>query len=424
MTDVFQGYHALQWYCDARTSSPVMHSMLIKLGIDVDAVDQRADPHSLSSHPCGCRGPAIVVRRTALGCACRNANVKAVSTLLQHGAEARGIAPVMKKQQTRRGKGGQHRLRRGERRNAAQDETQAVYPSPLQELLSQEMHGPHPGKHVWKYHLSESDEERDAYLDEDEYGDGLPMLRSLMSSHSYSHDGKVPASSSSYSITNAFSNPGRNRNLKNSMTSSQVQQRKDHDGTWCAECATDYRIWEPWPESEFEEALARERRRARYFAQVERTGRRMHRCAQLLVDYHCPLPPTPLSEGDDEDYDDDSAFDCFLKTVWRFLGPLAVCWRETTASREGGGGAGLGAHDTALDRIMNLPSTATFPPFGDLCDLLLESAGYAEKGSVASLLLAQGRMTRGWERPVMLIAQHPGPWRPLSKVSSSISMGS
>lgn len=257
-----------------------------------------------------------------------------------------------------------------------------VYPSPLQELLCQKMQGPHPGKQAWTYHLSEEDEEKDAYLDDEEW-DRLPEFRSLVGVVMTIPPTSIPAL-----------NPEEEEEVEEEEGGKRSSVYLPHDRTWCTECAADYHIFEPWPESEEEEAGARERRRARYFMQVERVGRRMQICAQLLIDYHCTEPATPLCEGDDSRLW--STFDCFQATTWRFLGPLAVCWREEHTKEED--------LRMPMGRVLHLPSLAVFPSFGDLCDMLLESAGYAEKGMV---LVEGGKATRGWDRLVTVISQHP-----------------
>lgn len=141
IADVFRGYNALHWYCNAKSTSLGIIQELLHRGIDINAVDQRTRT----------RGP--IIRHTALGYACRNANIKAVRTLLQNGADPCGLGTSA--QLMGLPKQGVH-------------SNQIVYPSSLQELLCQPTNGPRPGRCPWIYHLSEADEEEDSYLDEDE----------------------------------------------------------------------------------------------------------------------------------------------------------------------------------------------------------------------------------------------------------------
>lgn len=79
--DIFQGYNALHWYCNAKSTCPKIIQQLLQSGIEINAVDRR--PHS--------RGG---IRHTALGYACRNANIKAIATLLRNGADPSGLAKL------------------------------------------------------------------------------------------------------------------------------------------------------------------------------------------------------------------------------------------------------------------------------------------------------------------------------------------
>ncbi|KAI8635451.1 hypothetical protein F5Y19DRAFT_482674 [Xylariaceae sp. FL1651] len=328
IADIFQGYNALHWYSNAKSTSPSVIHALLRAGIDIDAVDRRSHVHG--------RGP--VIRHTALGYACRNANVKAVHVLLQHGASPSGLAARAEQTPSssplpRRDKDGGGPI---------------VYPSPLQELLCQPIHGPRPGRCPWTYHLSEDDEEQDGYLDEDDEST-LPEFRAL---------------------------PG--------LTGVPADDRPV-----CQECVADYHILEPWPTTEAEKVAARERRRSRYYAQIQRLGSRIQRCVQLLLDHSCSDPPILLRDDDDPHLW--SGMDYFLETSWRFLGPLAVCWREEgVVDKE---------VQTPLGRLLHIPSQAVFSPFGEVCDMLLESAGYEGKRA--------GNGARGQERLVSLIATHP-----------------
>ncbi|KAI0459336.1 hypothetical protein F5B21DRAFT_526052 [Xylaria acuta] len=320
IADVFRGYNVLQWYCNAKSTSPGIILELVHRGVDINALDQRT--HKSRGH---------VIRHTALGYACRNANVKAVHTLLQNGADPRGLtksaAPLGLPNQDVSG-------------------NPIVYPSPLQELLCQPIHGPRPGKCPWKYHLSEEDEEKDNYLDEDD-PERMPTFRAF----------------------------------------SELSDTLSEYGPICRLCAADYHIWEPWPETEEEKVAARERRRSCYYSQVQRLGNRLHTCVQLLLNYGCSDPPVAFPECDDPHLW--SGIDYLLETFWHFFHPLAICER-TAASPE---------NDSLLT-----PSDSQISPrpifslFGEICDMLLESGGYEAKGTIGT--------ARGQDRLIRLITEH------------------
>ncbi|KAI1756487.1 hypothetical protein F4782DRAFT_549038 [Xylaria castorea] len=324
IADVFQGYNVLQWYCNAKTTSPGIIQELLRRSVDINALDQRTRKS---------RGP--VIRHTALGYACRNANVKAVHTLLQSGADPRGPT----KSATSSGL------------LPKQDiyGNPIMYPSPLQELLCQPIHGPRPGTCPWTYHLTEEDEERDDYLDEDD-PERMPAFR-------------------------AFSGPS------DTLSGYSI----------CPPCATDYHIWEPWPETEEEKVAARERRRSCYYSQVQRLGNRLRKCVQLLLDYGCSDPPVAFPECDDPHLW--SGIDYLLETFWHFLYPLAICERT----------AGFTENHSPLllspEHLPQISSRPVFSLFGEICDMLLESAGYGVKGTIGT--------TRGQGRLLRLIVEHP-----------------
>ncbi|KAI0817643.1 hypothetical protein GGR55DRAFT_693844 [Xylaria sp. FL0064] len=148
ITQIFRGYNALHWYCDAKSTSPAMIRELLDLGIDINAVDERPHTHS---------GP--VVRHTALGYACRNANVEAIRTLLECGASPCGLG----------------------RSDVPKTDIHGriiVYPSPLQELLCQPIQGPGE-RRPWTYHLSKDHLNEIADDPDDDDSGKLPEFRSL-----------------------------------------------------------------------------------------------------------------------------------------------------------------------------------------------------------------------------------------------------
>ncbi|KAI1202978.1 hypothetical protein F5X97DRAFT_330396 [Nemania serpens] len=317
IADVFRGYNALHWYCNAKSTSPGIIRELLHLGIDINAVDQRT--HAT-------RGP--IIRHTALGYACRNANVKAIHTLLLNGANPCGV---------------------GKSSQLVGLPTQDAhgnligYPSPLQELLCQPTHGPRPGKCPWIYHLSEADDEKDGYLDEDD-PTTAPIFRALI--------------------------------------------RISKDRRICRDCAADYHIWEPWPKTEAERTSARERRRSNFRSQILRLGNRLHASVQLRLDYDRSDPPAAFPQCDDPHLW--SALDCFLETFWRFYSPLAVC-----ESVENPGDKAFPASPGHLPHPISQPA---FEAYGEICDMLLESAGYSSKSAAWN--------TRGQDRLIALIVEH------------------
>ncbi|KAJ2994540.1 hypothetical protein NUW58_g1531 [Xylaria curta] len=323
IVDVFRGYNALHWYCDAKSTSPGIIKELLYRGIDINALDQRSQ---LRHRP--------VIRHTALGLACRNANVKAVHTLLQNGADPCGLTKSA--------------MSLGLPKKNAHGKP-IVYPSPLQELLCQPVHGPRPGRCPWTYHLNEEDEEKDSYLDEDN-PERIPTFR-------------VPHPTLS-------DIPPKYRPV-------------------CWRCAANYHIWEPWPETEEEKVAAQERRRVCYYGQILRLGHRLHACLQLLVDYNCSDPPVAFPECDDRHLW--LGIDYFLETFWRFYHPLMVC--EGMANSPKGD-----AISTSSQHLSHAYSRPVFSLFGEICDILIESAGYKGKKMMGT--------TRGQGRLISLIAEH------------------
>ncbi|KAI0974288.1 hypothetical protein F4678DRAFT_370162 [Xylaria arbuscula] len=318
IADIFRGYNALHWYCNAKSTSPGIIQQLLYRGIDINALDQRT--HARAGY---------VIRHTALGYACRNANVKAIHTLLRNGADPCG-AGVTKKDS--RGK-------------------PIVRPSPLQELLCQPIHGPRPGQCPWTYHLSEENEERDAYLDEND-PERLPELRTL----------------------------------------THLSAASLKDEPLCLHCAADFHIWEPWPTTEEEKAARRERRQSCYAKQITRVGKRVQTCVQLLLNYNNNSDPPLASFTERDDPHLWSALDYFLETFWRFFYPSAICGSTHSAC------SSTREFPSSPEHLSHVLSQDVFSPFGDICDMLIESAGYEGE---------QKDGVRGTHRLVSLIAAHP-----------------
>ncbi|KAK8125182.1 uncharacterized protein PG998_000941 [Apiospora kogelbergensis] len=126
--EIFMGYNALQWHCDAITTSPSTIRALVKHGIDINALDHHKLPNPAAASADECQHPPVA-RRTALGYACCNGNVKAVRTLLELGADPLGDPSRLPTDVSLREKHGD-------------DTPGSVYPSPLQDLLSKQISGP------------------------------------------------------------------------------------------------------------------------------------------------------------------------------------------------------------------------------------------------------------------------------------------
>ncbi|KAK8114568.1 hypothetical protein PG999_006637 [Apiospora kogelbergensis] len=126
--EIFMGYNALQWHCDAVTTSPSTIRALVKHGIDINALDHHKLPNPAAASADECQHPPVA-RRTALGYACCNGNVKAVRTLLELGADPLGDPSRLPTDVSLREKHGD-------------DTPGSVYPSPLQDLLSKQISGP------------------------------------------------------------------------------------------------------------------------------------------------------------------------------------------------------------------------------------------------------------------------------------------
>ncbi|KAI1128423.1 hypothetical protein F5Y10DRAFT_292071 [Nemania abortiva] len=301
ITDIYGGYNALQWYCNAKSTSPSIIREFLHWEIDIDALDQQ--DHT--------QGP--IIRHTALGFACRNANVKAVEVLLQYGANPRGP----------RSAGGRDAFPSHDHHG-----NPIYYPSPLQSLLCQPIHRPRPGRCPWSFHLSNVDDDKDDYLDDDD-PEKLPQFRSLA---------------------------------------------KYYD---CSVCTADRSIWAPLPEKTVEGQLtAHGRRRRGYLSQIPLLGKRMRKCLQLLIDCDSFYRPNTFPQSDDPNLL--STVNRFLKTFWQIYLPLVV----------------------APEPLPKPYVRQIFEPFGEICDLLAESAGYKEaKGAVPG--------KRGRDRLIELILDHP-----------------
>ncbi|KAI1279916.1 hypothetical protein F5Y07DRAFT_396506 [Xylaria sp. FL0933] len=311
ITETFRGYNALHWYCDAKSTSPAIILELLDLGIDINALDERHHTHS---------GP--VIRHTALGYACRNANIEAIRILLSRGASPFGLA----------------------RSDVPKTDVHGrivVYPSPLQELLCQPIQGP-GGQRPWIYYLNKDHLNAIGdHLDDDDSGE-LPEFRSL---------GRLSSA-----------------------------------GTFCQDCAGNFQhVGEPSPMTT-EVTPAREGRQADYQRQIKRLGNRLKLCVAVLLTHDSSGPPISFANADDIRLW--PALDYLLATFWCFFSPLANSGRTSR-------------HSTATERLARLLSQPVFEPYGDVCDMLIESAGYeTEMWSAAS-----GK--RGPSRLLSLILEHP-----------------
>ncbi|KAI0102877.1 hypothetical protein GGR51DRAFT_525689, partial [Nemania sp. FL0031] len=159
----------------------------------------------------------------------------------------------------------------------------------------------------------------------------------------------------------------------------------------CRLCAADWHIWEPWPETEAEKLSARERRRSCFRSQIVRLGNRLRACVQLLLDYTCTDPPTSFPQFDDPHLW--SGIDLLLETFFRFFYPLTVCERTNSPSER------AVPTSTSTGELSHPLSRPVFSSFGEICDMLLEHAGYEGRGPTNGL--------RGQDRLIRLIAEHP-----------------
>ncbi|KAI1356339.1 hypothetical protein F5Y01DRAFT_309753 [Xylaria sp. FL0043] len=312
ITETFRGYNALHWYCDAKSTSRAIILELLDLGIDINALDERPHTHS---------GP--VIRHTALGYACRNANLEAMRILLSWGASPFGL----------------------ERSNVPKTDVHGrilVYPSPLQELLCQPIQGP-GGQRPWIYYLNKDHLNGiGGDLDDDDDSGELPEFRSL---------GRLSSAA-----------------------------------TFCQDCARNFQhVGEPSPMMT-EVTPAREGRQADYQRQIKRLGKRLKLCVAVLLTHDCWGLPMSFARSDDIRLW--PALDYLFATFWCFFSPLANSGRTSR-------------HSTAAERLARLLSQPVFEPFGDVCDMLIESADYeTEMWSAAS-----GK--RGPSRLLSLILEHP-----------------
>ncbi|KAK8049642.1 hypothetical protein PG994_011372 [Apiospora phragmitis] len=261
--EIFMGYNALQWHCDAPSTSPSLIWALIEFGIDIDALDQhKLPPNSAAEYP-------PIARRTALGYACCNGNVKAVRTLLMLGAN-----PI--------GSSGSLELPFGSLQIGDQGNPTAhpTYPSPLQDLLSQRIGGP-TGVCPFSVHL----EHINAAADDNE--DDVDV-----SYHQILH--------------------GRRQRY-----GSDIPQRE------CKHCSFGFNVHVAERLDAAERLSQTARAQGIYAEQVKLASMRILKCGKLLLEY---INHTQLSQGHDANLP--SPMDCLLRSVWHFLGPTMLCWRD------------------------------------------------------------------------------------------------
>ena len=272
ISEVFQGYNALQWHCDAATTSPSLIGALIGYGIDIDALDQRKLP--LNPHA---KNPPIA-RRTALGYACCNGNVKAVRTLLLLGADPGGSSGPLETPFGSLQLGGQD------------DSTiRPTYPTPLQDLLSQQFGGP-TGFCPFSIHL------KDGHATADDSDDDVPLAYHIGS-----------------------------QGIARMYGLDAVQPECDH-------CSVGFDVHEAECTSADELQSIASRAQQIYAKQMDLASMRVMKCGRLLLKYmHPDRVAGQLAEGHDANLP--SPIDCLLRSVWYFLGPTMLCWRDRFAAR-------------------------------------------------------------------------------------------
>ncbi|KAK7970621.1 hypothetical protein PG988_009694 [Apiospora saccharicola] len=268
---VFQGYNALQWHCDAVSTSPSLIWALIEYGIDVNALDQhKLPPNADPRHP-------PIIHRTALGYACRNGNVKAVRTLLQLGANPQGSPEVPLE-------------------TPSGSIPRPKYPSPLQDLLNHQLDGP-TGSCPFLIHL------KDSHDTADDSDDDVPLLyqRQL-------------------------------RGLKR-MHGPSTGSVQDNVQPACAYCSYGFNVHEAARVRGTDELKAITSHAQKLYAgQLLLAGMRILKCAMLLLQYlGSNLAAEQLAKGHDATLP--SPIDCLLRSVWHFLGPSMLCWRDRFAER-------------------------------------------------------------------------------------------
>ncbi|KAK8088991.1 hypothetical protein PG997_003952 [Apiospora hydei] len=266
--EIFKGYNALHWHCDTPSTSPSLIWALVEYGIDINAFDQ----HKLPPNSGAGRPP--LARRTALGYACFNGNVKAVRTLLTLGANPLGGPGSLETPFEKLQLGGQEK-----------PAARPKYPSPLQDLLSQRIGGP-TGVCPFSYHLTTS------IAASDDNNDDVPRSYYQIlhgCSHGYGSGASRPeckCCSFGFDVVAAA-------RLDAAGRASQAARAEDI-----------------------------------YAAQVEFASMRVLKCGKFLLEN---MKDEQLSQGHDATLP--SPIDCLLRSVWHFLGPTMLCWRNRFAQR-------------------------------------------------------------------------------------------
>ncbi|KAK7951354.1 uncharacterized protein PG986_007082 [Apiospora aurea] len=242
INEIFKGYNALHWHCDTPSTSPSLIWALVSYGIDINAFDQHnLPPNSGAGHP-------PLARRTALGYACFNGNVKALG---------------------------------GQEKPAARPK----YPSPLQDLLSQQIGGP-TGECPFSYHLTTS------IAASDDNNDDVPRSYYQIlhgCSHGYGSGASRPE---------------------------------------CKRCSFGFDVVAAARLDAAGRASQAARAEDIYAAQVELASMRVLKCGKLLLEN---MKDEQLSQGHDATLP--PPIDCLLRSVWHFLGPTLLCWRNRFAQR-------------------------------------------------------------------------------------------
>ncbi|RYP13751.1 hypothetical protein DL767_010596 [Monosporascus sp. MG133] len=304
--EVWDGRNALHWHCDEKHTSPAIIEVLAELGLGVDDLDE--EPSVLPAKPRTWKSgmPGGVYnqdfwrkrfRTTPLGRAASNANVAAVRTLLRLGADPRKPSPA--RQAAANATGGPL--------------TRYHFTSPLNMFEENRFGGPN-GNCPWKFHLFPEDEERDDMVTEDEENvspvhSGLHLCR------------------------------GRSRNWDNGVCNCSY-------GWYGEDISGDGR-------DGILDTVSK--RKTVYLEQVNRVGRRLVKCAKLL-----------LEAGEPEvDYD-----------IWRDVNevfqdimlPIAFCYGAT-----GGVMWDYARGDTWPQMVESLRDF-DLAPWGELFELLVEAA--------------------------------------------------
>lgn len=333
--EVFQGYNALHWHCDAFATSPSLIWALVEYGIDINALDQhKLPPNAGVEHP-------PIACRTALGYACFNSNIKAVRTLLELGANPQGSSVPLDTPFGSLQLGG---------RNASTP--RLIYPSPLQDLLSQQFGGP-TGVCPFPIHIREN------HVAADDSDEDVPQ--------SY-HGGHY------------------------------VQPE-------CKFCSFGFDLHgaERFGVDQLETAISCASHI--YADQVYLASMRIMKCGKLLLQYMNQNPLAgQLSGGHDANLR--SPIDCLLRSVWYFLGPTMMCWRERFAEKF------YGLDPATLSRKELVQFAARDPSV--LIPDLLPWANLVLHASMASLSIPGAAFNpkiteyQGVHRILLLLEDHPG----------------